>query len=124
MTKEQLLQQADKVAEQIAQLTEKERELRKKAAEVLDPEKVWDGIINGLTVKIDREKYPNSVFFFKGNKVFFELEKSTLWCRHNEVWLIISQAIAGDYYATKAFITNKVEEYFNLKGVTPYSNWI
>lgn len=120
MTKKQLLQQADKVAEQIAQLTEQERELRKKAAEMTSPDKVWDGIINGLTIKIDREKYPNSIFFFKEDAFLFEIENNILWCRYDKVWLKISEVISGDYKATQAFIKNKVvEEHFNLKGVTP-----
>jgi hypothetical protein len=119
MTKEQILKQADVVAEQIARLTEQERELRKKAAEMTSPNKVWDEIINGLTIKIDREKYPNSIFFFKEDKLFFELQNSTLWCRYSTVWMKISEVISGDYGAIQAFIEKQVEEHFKMRGVTP-----
>lgn len=76
-----------------------------------------------LTLKIDREKYPNSVFYFKGDKCLLELKKSNtalyLWCNYNEIWNPISTKFYLDYASTQSLIKMTIEEHFKLKDITP-----
>ena len=133
MTKEQILKNADACAEEadklrkenecnnakIDALIERESVLRKQAASVLSPEQVFLDIIDGCTIKIDKLKYPNSIFLFKGDDWMFEIENSNIWCRLDKVWERISEAISGDYQATLAFLKMQLDQHFKMKGVTP-----
>lgn len=78
---------------------------------------------NELTVKIDREKYPNSVFYFKEDKYLLELEKSGsttyLWCSWFKIWNPISEKFSLEYSEIKQLIKETVEEHFKMRGVTP-----
>jgi hypothetical protein len=88
---------------------------------LLSPEERFLEIINGLEIKIDKKKYPDSIFYFKGDKYFFELEKDIIYCSYNNVWSIFLQEYKMNYDATQAFIKNQVEEHFKMKHVTPFS---
>jgi len=87
----------------------------------LSPEQRFEEIINGLVIKIDKGKYPNSIFFFKNDKCLFELENSTLWCSFSNVWSIFSEENNMNYDATQEFIKIQMEKHFKMKDVTPIS---
>ncbi|QIY92203.1 DUF342 domain-containing protein [Chryseobacterium gallinarum] len=78
---------------------------------------------NELTIKIDREKYPNSVFYFKGGACLLELEKSDgttyLWCNYSKFWNPISEKFSLGYAEIKILIKETVEEHFKMRDVTP-----
>lgn len=140
MTKEQLIKNADACANQIvkvraenesyeqkvrdndaiiAALVDKEQQLRKEAAAIKSPEAIFLEIIDGLTIRVDKDKYPDSIFLFKGDEWVFEIEKSTVWCRQDKAWNRISESIQGDYSATQAFLKIPLEQHFKMKDVTP-----
>lgn len=133
MSKDQILRNADALAKEaeslrkeieineakIKAIIDREQMLRKEAAEYSSPEQVFLDIIDGCTIKIDKDRFPNSIFLFKGDEWMFEIEKSTVWCRWDKVWDKISVAISGDYAATQAFIRGLLEQHFKMKGVTP-----
>lgn len=133
MSKDQILRNADACADErrklleenklndhkIAALTNKEQELRKEAAEYSSPEQIFLDIIEGCTIKIDKDRYPDSIFLFKGDDWMFEIEDSTVWCRWSTVWNKISIAIYGDYGATQAFIRRQLEQHFKMRGARP-----
>lgn len=112
-------QQADAIREKINQLEKEETELREMAKNVKSPERIFLDIIDGCTIKIDKDKYPDSIFLFKGDDWMFEIEKSIVWCRWDKVWNKIYKAISGDYNATQAFIKDLLEQHFKMNGVTP-----
>jgi hypothetical protein len=84
------------------------------------PEELFLSMWEGCTVKIDKEKYPDSIFFFKGDQWMFEIENSILWCRYDKVWGRLSDINGLDYKDTQSFIRNLMEKHFKMKGVTPY----
>lgn len=78
-------------------------------------------LINGCEIKIDKEKYPDSVFFFKNGEYYFEIEKQYLWCRYNYVWGVFISEFKMSYADIQSLIKTTVEEHFKCKGLTPYS---
>lgn len=83
------------------------------------PEDAFMRIVDGLVCKQDVTKYPNSLFLFKGDEFYFELENKTLWCLYSRVWSILESYFSSNYNETQAFIKSQVEEHFKMKGVTP-----
>ncbi len=78
---------------------------------------------NELTLKVDREKYPNSVFYFKGDSCLLELEKSGsttyIWCNYSKIWNPISEKFSLGYSQIQQLIKETVEEHFKMRYVTP-----
>lgn len=78
---------------------------------------------NELAVKIDIEKFPNSVFYFKGDNLLLELEKSSdiiyLWCSYIKIWNPISNKFSLEFPEIQQLIKETVEEHFKMRGVTP-----
>ncbi|MEJ5105546.1 hypothetical protein [Chryseobacterium sp. MYb328] len=89
---------------------------------------------NELTLKIDLEKYPNSVFYFKEDKCLLELENSGsttyLWCNYFKIWNPISEKFSLEYSEIQQLIKETVEEHFKMRDVTPhrlsglYRRWV
>ena len=77
-------------------------------------------ILNGCEIKIDKEKYPDSVFFFKSGECYFEIEKQYLWCSYMDVWSVFEKEFSLNYNQIQALIKDAVEEHFKCKGLTPY----
>ena len=67
------------------------------------------------------DRYPNSIFYFKYGKIYFELdvEKRILFCDFDLVWKVLSNKSKLDYDETQRIIMNMVERYTNLGSVTP-----
>lgn len=77
-------------------------------------------ILNGCEIKIDKEKYPDSVFFFKNGECYFEIQKSIIWCKYKYVWSIFETEFLMDYTDIQSFIKGQVEEHFKCKVLTPH----
>ena len=82
---------------------------------------------NELTLKIDHEKYPNSIFYFKGETCLLELQKCSnvtyLWCNYYQIWNPISEKFGLGYSETRALIKETVEEHFKMSGITPLKHF-
>ena len=73
MNKNEMLERLDALEKEAA-------EMRKKLNEPeISKEQRFLELLNGCTIKIDKEEYPNSVFYVKGGKIFFEIEKTKFW---------------------------------------------
>ena len=102
-----------KIAELKAQIAELEK---------ITPEARFLELIDGMTVKIDKDKYPNSIFFFKGDKCYFELGNSRLWVRYVEMWEVFEVEFGMKYDEIQSFIKDQMEKHFRMRGVTPYDD--
>ena len=91
---------------------------------VTKPHEMWfKSIVNNLTHKaVDKEKYPNYIFFFKDNYCFFEYNQKngTFWCNYDKVWLIFLTKYRMDYQQIQVSIKGQVEEHFKLRGLTTH----
>ena len=83
-------------------------------------ERFWQ-LCKGLTIKIDKEGYPDSVFFFKDDECQFEYDTANghLWCRYSSIWSVFEKEYSMEYSEIQSLIKIQVEEHFKCKGVTP-----
>ena len=86
------------------------------------PDNFFLEIFNGATVKIDLEKYPNSIFYFSGETFLLEIEKQgeklIAWFNYYKIWNPISTTNAWNYSQTQEFLTVTIEEHFKLRELT------
>ena len=88
------------------------------------PENLFKELIKGIDINkpvVDFEKYPNSIFWFKGDKLVFEynLKNHDFWIDYDEIWSKFYPFFNDNYYDVQTFMKVQVEEHFKLKGVTP-----
>jgi hypothetical protein len=87
--------------------------------EKVTPEERFLELIDGLTIKIDKEKHPDSIFFFRGEECHIEIRKSTIWFRYVGFWKVFEDEFGMDYQQIRGFLEIQLEEHFKMKGVTP-----
>ena len=70
---------------------------------------------------VDFEKYPNSIFWFKGDTRIFEynFENLLFWIDYDEIWSKFESHFKWNYYDVQTFMKVHVEQYFKLKGLIP-----
>lgn len=81
-------------------------------------------LIEGIDINrpvVDFEKYPTSLFWFKGDKCYFEYDWKTQVFKVNWslIWSIFEKEYGMKYIDIQAFIKVIVEEHFKLNGITP-----
>jgi hypothetical protein len=109
------------IKEKIKEL-EKQIEKLKKEYQKEEMKEWFKSLLNGLEIEIN-DKDPESVFYKKDGKVFFELiqnsEKRYFWCDYYLVWDALQNKYKLNYYETQAFIKSMVEQHLKLGAVTP-----
>ncbi len=100
---------------------QKIEELKAQIAELekITPEQRFLELIDGMTVKIDKDNYPGSTFFFKDDTCYFELGNSRLWVRYAEIWQVFEVEFDMNYDEIQSFIKDQMEQHFIIRGVTP-----
>lgn len=83
-------------------------------------ERFWQ-LCEGLSLKIDKEKYTDYVLFFKEDVSQFEYNTKNgyLWCRYSSIWSVFEKEYNMRYDDIRSLIKIQVEEHFRCKGVTP-----
>lgn len=104
-------------------MTRQQRILELKAElerlEKATPEERFLEFIDGLTIKIDKEKYPDSIFFFRGEECQIEIQKSIVWFRYEGFWKVFEDEFGMKYQQIQDFMKIQLEEHFKMKGVSP-----
>ena len=82
-------------------------------------------LLNGAVLRIDKEKYPNSTFLFRGDGFLAEYnsKNTTLWLSYPEIWFVFESEYGMKYNDIVAFTRGMVEEYFKCRGVTTNIKW-
>lgn len=81
-------------------------------------------MIQDLEVKIDNDRYPNSTFLFRDNKVWFEIRHEYFHCNYHLVWKVFEEEYGLNYNEIKSFIKSNVEKYFKYDELMPLQNYI
>ena len=73
-------------------------------------------IFEGLHIKLDLKRHPNSIFFFKEDKfwMYYNWKSGYLGCRREGFWRVLARENRWDYGEVQAFIKKQVEERFKL----------
>jgi hypothetical protein len=99
--------------------------IKVKGEQKLTPEqRLWQ-LAEGLTMKVDRDKYPDSTFFFKGEDwwVEYDAKNNQLWCRYGKIWQVFETEYSMQYDDIQKLIKDVVEAHFKCKGLTPHFVW-
>ena len=82
-------------------------------------------LVAGGHWKEDKEKYPNSKFWFVGDKRMFEFNQQDekngqLWCRYDGFWSIFSSDFRMEWLEISQFMMDMVEKHFELRADTAF----
>ena len=76
-------------------------------------EKLFYQLIKDVIIKIDENKYPNTIFYFNNNCIFKHNTKNGFfWCSYYENFDL-------DWLQITDLTKDMIEKYFNLKEITP-----
>lgn len=84
--------------------------------------RIWfEDLLASLEIKVDKEKYPDSIFFFLEDKWYMELDQriGDLWCSYELMWSFIEKKIKYPTWEVQRFIKNIVDNYFKNLKVNP-----
>lgn len=101
----------------------------KSKQQVSKEERFWQLMLQTNSIKIDKEKYPNSTFGFVDDKCLWEYDSKNryLWIDYYRVWSVLRTEYQLNDYDVQRLIKTLVEEYFNCEGVTPrtdFTQWV
>ena len=87
-------------------------------------EELFKQLIQGIDIskpRVDFKNYPNSMFWFKGNKCIFQynFKNNDFWIDYSNFWIKFKPYFNGNYNDIQDFMKLQVEQHFNLKGITP-----
>ena len=77
-------------------------------------------LLNGAVLRIDKHKYPNSTFLFRGDDFVaeYDSEKSILFLSYPKIWSVFQSEYGMKYNDIQAFTQGMLAEHFKCKGVT------
>ena len=112
--------------EALKKLTALEHEVKKlreiiEAPVHISKEKRFWGLWSGLTMKVDRDQYPKSTFWFAGDDLIIEWQHiyGQLWISHSDIWSVFEKEYGLNYNDIQSFIKVEVEKHFKIGSVTP-----
>lgn len=83
----------------------------------LSKENMFYHLVSDVEIKIDKNQYPNSIFFFKRDAVLFEqdLKYDYLWCNYDLYWEIFEEIYKINYKEIELLTAKMFEKYFKIK---------
>jgi len=89
-------------------------------------------LIDGYIVKTDKEKYPNSIFYFNKEDKFlmqYDIKTECFWLDYTRIWSVFKLKFDLNYQQFNEILIPILEEHFNRKVKTThnislqYNNW-
>ena len=73
-------------------------------------------LIDDLEIKVDEEKYPYSIFFFKEDKLLFEQDSRSdvFWCNYDKIWSVFEKEYHMKYEEIQSFIKDMMEKHLKM----------
>ena len=80
-------------------------------------------LLNGAVLRIDKHKYPNSTFLFRGDDFLAEYnsKNAILWLSYPRIWSVFESEYGMKHNDIQHFTMSMLEEHFKCKGVTTCS---
>jgi len=101
------------------QALEKELAELKKIIEApeVSPEERFLQLVENVEIRRDLERYPNSIFFFDGDKFLAEYDARfpENLCISRGIWDVFANEYKMKYVEIQAFMREQVEKYFKMK---------
>lgn len=100
--------------------------MKKQQAKSIDKskEEKFFELIQNLTLKEDKIHFPNSIFYFKEDKLWLEYNEKNgyVWIRYNGFWEVFGKDYGLNYQEAVDFMGVMLEEHFKWKGVIPIAS--
>jgi hypothetical protein len=90
------------------------------------PEQRFLQLMEGLTVKINKVNYPDSIFYFRNGEFMFEIENDKAFLNYELFWGVFENEFNMDYTHIKDFTRSMLKEHFKMKVVKTlptYRKW-
>jgi hypothetical protein len=113
MNKEELLKDLEAAKQKLASLEQQIKEVDQVSAE-----QFVINCIEGCVIHKDA-MYPDSVFYMKDGKMWFEIAKDKMWVNFSKVWNILSEQHRLSYADIQSLIKDVVEKHFKWRELTP-----
>jgi hypothetical protein len=112
MTKEQAIKRK---AELESELKQVEKIIQQ--PEISKEQRFW-GLIDGLQLRVDFDKYPDIIFLFNGDKwcVEYDTRSRGLWLRDSAIWSVLHKEYNLNDEETQSFIEKEGRRTFQTKG--------
>lgn len=84
----------------------------------ITPENLFLQIFDGCVVRLDMEKYPNSIFYFDKDGNFlaeYDSHTNTFWVSYPKVWQVFQAQFSPNYNLLRELLSQQVEQHFKLK---------
>jgi hypothetical protein len=102
--------QIQKLEDQIEELENQIKELENE-----EMEQWFKTLLDGLELEV-KEDRPNSVFYKKNGKIFFEKGSQQFFtCDYDLVWSVLFKEYNLDFDDTEKFLKKMIERYLNLR---------
>lgn len=88
---------------------------------IQDKEQLFRELTEGIYPVINRERYPDSIFFCKDGSCIAELNGRKLHLHYYRYWRRMTDRLDMSYDQVKKFTREMVDKVFNLKGIVPSS---
>ena len=97
-------------------LTEGQLKEIKKQTEKISAEQRFLDLWNECTIKFDFDKYPESIFLMKNDRVIFEqdFKYGNLWVNYDLVWSVFEKEYSLNYVDIQSLIKGMVEIHFKI----------
>jgi hypothetical protein len=83
----------------------------------ITPEQKFLQLIDGLTIKIDKENYPNSIFYLRKDKYIIEVKNDKVILNRYLFWDIFKNEFDMHYFQIQQFIESMLKKYFKMNEV-------
>lgn len=84
-------------------------------------EEKFEELIKGLTRKVDFERWPEEIFFFRDDECLFDYDFNFgyLWCDWEKVWRALACEGRYKYIEIQSFVKKVVEQHFKFQVIAP-----
>jgi hypothetical protein len=88
----------------------------------ITPEQRFIELVDGLTVKIDKDWYPDSIFYLREDEYIIEVENDTAYLSKHLFWDIFKDEFGMRYAQIQDFIKSMLEKYLKIKVIKAMSS--
>lgn len=94
--------------------------ISKKSINLNTPESFFQSILNKAKKKIDKTKYPDSVFYFIGDTCYFEQDETrqVFYIDDNHICEVLEKTFKYEPEDTRKLIQTLIESHFNICDIT------
>jgi hypothetical protein len=88
----------------------------------ITPEERFLQLIDGLTIKIDKMRYPDSIFYLRNDKFMIEIERSKAFLNKDLFWDVFKKEFNMDNFQIGNFLKSMLIKFLSVN-VLKVDHW-